>query len=333
LPEHQVRDQILIERLDATTRTAAAYLFPKERALVLLTLLFCSAEIQLLDDGSGPREVAVIHLASIELFAREHQGWSKDTMLRYLTVLEALQILSRKRKASYTELHVPLVAWSPNAGVLSALDGLLQEDAKRAKLQQLAGGVRERFLLLYGSPSSGVRGLLKKRLSPTKRQLLQIRVKNLKAQLEADAKREDFRTGFTPQEASQQLGETPPIQSEQRHSRRNEARVIQFHNKHAETVALPATLTLEAWKITLEYFHHKCADFQVNDYQVLEHFIPLTSGGGTTQDNCVPACGSINSIKGDQDPRMLSSSSHRAGELLRIQNYLKTRKTVEEVDS
>ena len=158
--------------------------------------------------GSGPREVAVIRLLSIELFAREHQGWSKDTTLRYLTVLEALEILSRHRKAEYTELHVPLAAWSPNAEVLSALDDLLEEDAKRAKLQQLAVGVRERFLLLYGSPNSrlslfedllatltDVQDLLNKRLSPTKRKLLQLRVESLKIRLEADATKGDFRAG------------------------------------------------------------------------------------------------------------------------------------------
>ena len=151
-------DSVDIERLDATVASAAAYLFPKERGLLLLTLLFCSAEIQRLDgDGSGPKDVAVTRLQSIEIFARQHQGWSKDTALRYLTVLEALQILERHRKAEYTELHIPLGPWFPNAAVLSAaLDGLLEEDVSTRKLQQLAGGVKERFLLLYGPPHSDV---------------------------------------------------------------------------------------------------------------------------------------------------------------------------------
>ena len=121
-------------------------------------------------------------------------------------------------------------------------------------------------------------------------------------------------------------------QPEQQYPRRSETRVVKFHNKRAEMVALPATLTLEEWKRTLEDFRHRCAYCEVNDYQVLEHFIPLTSGGGTTRYNCVPACVSCNSIKGDQHSSIFPISSTTAGALSRIQKYLQTRKTEEEME-
>jgi hypothetical protein len=201
-----------VEQLDLSTRQAAAYLFPKERGLLLLTLLFLQAEIQTLEiDGSGQVDVAIIRLQSIEVFARAHPGWSKDTMLRYITILEALQILQRHRHAEYTEIHVPLIVWQPSEAALAALDDLLIEDAARAKLQQLASGVKARFLLLYGSPNSwlslfddldgtltDIQAVLNNRPGRTKRQLLQLRVTNLKARLGVAAKRGDFHCGQCP---------------------------------------------------------------------------------------------------------------------------------------
>ena len=197
---------ITIEQLDISTRQAAAYLFPKQRGLLLLELLFLQAEIKTLEiDGSSPVKVAIISLQSIEVFALQHSGWSKDTTLRYLAILEKLQILQRYRHADHTELHVPLTPWHPSPDALSALDALLVEDAAREKLQQLASGVKARFLLLYGSPHSwpslfddlfvtltDVEDLLTKRLTVTKRQLLQQRVANLKIRLETDAQQGDF---------------------------------------------------------------------------------------------------------------------------------------------
>lgn len=197
---------INIEQLDLSTRQAAAYLFPKERGLLLLTLLFLQAEMQTLEiDGAGQVDVAIIRLQSVEVFARVHPGWSKDTTLRYITLLEALQILQRHRRAEYTEVHVPLIPWVPSKEALTALDDLLAPDAAREKLQQLASGVRARFLLLYGSPDSwptlvddldgtltDIQEVLGNRPSRTKRQLLQLRVTNLKVRLAGAAKQGDF---------------------------------------------------------------------------------------------------------------------------------------------
>jgi hypothetical protein len=198
-----------VKRVSASTLQVITYLFPKERGLALLTLLLGSAEVKRLElPDLGLVEVAVIRLQSIEVFARQHDGWSKDTALRYFAVLEALQILQRHRHADYTELHIPLVPWFPSASALLGLDALIENS--REKLQQLASSVKARFLLLYGSPHSwsslfddlfvtltDVQDLLNKRLSPTKRVLLQLRIENLKARLEIEVKKGDFQQALS----------------------------------------------------------------------------------------------------------------------------------------
>ncbi len=193
-----------VKCVPASTLQAIIYLFPKERGLALLTLLLGAAEVKRLEfPDLGLVDVAVTRLQSIELFARQHDGWSKDTALRYFAVLEALQILQRHRHVNYTELHIPLVPWFPSTSALSGLDALIENS--RAKLQQLASSVKARLQLLYGSPHcwsslfddlyttlTDVQDLLNKRLSPTKRVLLQLRVESLKVRLETEAKKGDF---------------------------------------------------------------------------------------------------------------------------------------------
>ena len=49
--------------------------------------------------------------------------------------------------------------------------------------------------------------------------------------------------------------------------------------------------------------------------------------------NCVPACVSCNSAKGDQHPSMLPPSSWIATTLPHVQKYLKTRERAEGMDS
>lgn len=70
----------------------------------------------------------------------------------------------------------------------------------------------------------------------------------------------------------------------------------------AKSANLPATLTLAEWLNTLKRFHHKCAYCQVKPYEVLEHYIPIIRGGGTTAENCVPACFTCNSQKSSKEP-------------------------------
>jgi len=50
-----------------------------------------------------------------------------------------------------------------------------------------------------------------------------------------------------------------------------------------------ATLTLAEWFATLVHFRWRCAYCQEKPFQVLHHFTPR-SQGGTSADNCVPAC-------------------------------------------
>lgn len=78
--------------------------------------------------------------------------------------------------------------------------------------------------------------------------------------------------------------------------------VILRHLREARKRGRPATLTLKQWLTTLQFFEGKCAYCQEQPYEVLEHFTPLAKGGGTTVDNCVPACHSCNKKKYKHDP-------------------------------
>jgi hypothetical protein len=50
-----------------------------------------------------------------------------------------------------------------------------------------------------------------------------------------------------------------------------------------------ATLTLIEWLDTLHHFRWQCAYCGERPFQVMSHVTPLPAGG-TTADNCVPAC-------------------------------------------
>lgn len=74
----------------------------------------------------------------------------------------------------------------------------------------------------------------------------------------------------------------------------------------AKKMGLPATLTLREWYATKEYFQWGCAYCawkSDEEYDTLiEHFIPVKLGGGTTKDNCVPACWTCNVRKRNRHP-------------------------------
>lgn len=65
----------------------------------------------------------------------------------------------------------------------------------------------------------------------------------------------------------------------------------------AKKAGVPYTLTLREWFSTIEYFQMRCAYCLAQPYTVIEHFIPIATGGGTTKDNCVPACPRCNKRK------------------------------------
>lgn len=82
---------------------------------------------------------------------------------------------------------------------------------------------------------------------------------------------------------------------------RGERHRVNAQMLRAKKAGVPATLTLAQWLETLENFHYRCA-YCHGPYECLEHYIPIVEGGGTTFDNCLPACISCNSSKGDKHP-------------------------------
>jgi 5-methylcytosine-specific restriction endonuclease McrA len=85
----------------------------------------------------------------------------------------------------------------------------------------------------------------------------------------------------------------------------------------ARQLQAEATLTLMDWLVTLEDFNWQCAYCQSKPFQVMCHVIPL-SVGGTTPENCVPAC--------------YSCCRYRKTGDARVQAYLASRKNKYEQD-
>lgn len=67
--------------------------------------------------------------------------------------------------------------------------------------------------------------------------------------------------------------------------------------KRAISEGVPTTLTLQQWVSTINHFDGLCAYCQSKPFAVMEHFMPIKLGGGTTFDNCVPACTRCNLVK------------------------------------
>lgn len=97
---------------------------------------------------------------------------------------------------------------------------------------------------------------------------------------------------------------------------------VQVNNYRVRKFGLPSTLTQEQWKQTVDYFRERCAYCQVKYYEQLDHFVPIRKGGGTTWDNCVPACASCNTRK-DHPKFVLLGDPQKAEEALaRVKEYL-----------
>jgi hypothetical protein len=97
---------------------------------------------------------------------------------------------------------------------------------------------------------------------------------------------------------------------------------VRSHLARAAALGLPATLTLAVWLDTLAQFDHCCAYCGAVPFTDLDHFIPLSAGGGTTADNCVPACARCNSLKGAATPTEAGAGSLPAGAVARAAAYL-----------
>lgn len=113
--------------------------------------------------------------------------------------------------------------------------------------------------------------------------------------------------------------------------KRERARV-QAQRIRAENKDLPATLTLEEWLQTLADFNGLCAYCQERPFEHLEHFIPIDAGGGTTIDNCIPACGKCNWSKGADDPDLPQMEFFVNDPRERVRNYLAARAEAAEAD-
>lgn len=58
----------------------------------------------------------------------------------------------------------------------------------------------------------------------------------------------------------------------------------------AKKAGVPATLMLGQWMKTLEQYNNMCSYCQKKPYECIDHHVPISAGGGTTEDNCVPSC-------------------------------------------
>lgn len=62
----------------------------------------------------------------------------------------------------------------------------------------------------------------------------------------------------------------------------------------ARKAGTEATLTLSEWLDIITDFNGKCAYCGQCNFEVLEHFISIKIGGGSTSANCIPSCASCN---------------------------------------
>ncbi len=104
-----------------------------------------------------------------------------------------------------------------------------------------------------------------------------------------------------------------------------EDKIVRAHLTRARSMGKAATLTLAEWLHAVKDHRGYCAYCRINPYEVLEHFVPLARGGGTTAQNCVPACSSCNTSKGGVDPTGPAPRGIARTDIERVQAYLATR--------
>lgn len=127
-------------------------------------------------------------------------------------------------------------------------------------------------------------------------------------------------------------GDIPTKQPEQvikNNAVKVEKQKVKHHNTRARNARLPATLTIEQWIATLDFFEWRCA-YCYGEYTLLEHFIPMSHGKGTTWDNCVPSCGKCNMLKQGWHPFLEwgpDMSSIKSG-IDRVRSYLLVRENM-----
>lgn len=86
----------------------------------------------------------------------------------------------------------------------------------------------------------------------------------------------------------------------------SEIQRVRVQRYRTKRLALATTLTASEWINTLQSFHFLCAYCQVKPYAVLDHIMPVSKGGGTTKENCVPACVHCNGQKHAIHPELIN---------------------------
>lgn len=108
---------------------------------------------------------------------------------------------------------------------------------------------------------------------------------------------------LSKQQCFRQLCDTCAAEDRERrmkHALRDFSSVLSGARSRARAAKLPATLTKKQWLATLQYFEYRCSYCDEIPWEVIEHVTPIKHGGGTTWNNCLPACFSCNGRKEGQ---------------------------------
>lgn len=103
------------------------------------------------------------------------------------------------------------------------------------------------------------------------------------------------------------------------------------HLSRARGRDLPATLTLAEWTRTIADFNGLCAYCESAPVVALEHFVPISRGGGTTAGNCLPSCLACDDRKSGKHPDDLAAA-FGADRIADLRGYLASRSTGQDVD-
>jgi 5-methylcytosine-specific restriction endonuclease McrA len=97
---------------------------------------------------------------------------------------------------------------------------------------------------------------------------------------------------------------------------------IARHKEESYRKGRSCNLQLSEWAETLRYYNRCCA-YCKGPFESLDHFMPVSQGGGTWVGNVVPACLQCQTAKGSQLPREVEAISQEVME--RIACYLQRR--------
>ena len=93
--------------------------------------------------------------------------------------------------------------------------------------------------------------------------------------------------------------------------------------RQAVSAGLESSLTIKQWMQAIGDFAGLCAYCRQRPFTVIEHFLPVRLGGGTTARNCVPACDACNGMKSNIHPDRLIGD--RPPGVARVRACLETR--------